>query len=84
VAFAREVELVSPVAADYLERFRRELLPPTKEHRSSMQEDIEQGRRTEIDALNGAVWRMGTESGVDTPVNELLTRMIHFLEQGER
>jgi 2-dehydropantoate 2-reductase len=80
VAYARGVELVSPVASEYIERFERELLPPTREHRSSMQEDIEQGRRTEIDALNGAVWRMGAESGVDTTVNELLTRMIHFLE----
>ncbi len=79
VAAARGVELVSPVAAEYLERFERELLPPTREHRSSMQEDIEQGRRTEIGALNGAVWRMGAESDVDTPVNELLTRMIHFI-----
>jgi 2-dehydropantoate 2-reductase len=79
VAAARGVELVSPVAAEYLERFEHELLPPTREHRSSMQEDIEQGRRTEIGALNGAVWRMGAESDVDTPVNELLTRMIHFI-----
>jgi len=79
VAAVRGIELVSPVAADYLSRLKNELLPPTRNHRSSMQEDIEQHRRTEIDALNGAVWRMGTESGIDTPVNELLTRMIHFL-----
>jgi 2-dehydropantoate 2-reductase len=80
VAAVRGVELVSPVAADYLDRLRNELLPPTRDHRSSMQEDVEQHRRTEIDALNGAVWKMGEDSGIDTPVNELLTRMIHFLE----
>lgn len=80
VASARGVELVSPDPGTYLERFRDELLPPTREHRSSMQEDIEAGRRTEIDALNGAVWRMGAERGVATPVNETLTRMISFLE----
>ncbi|MBU1671637.1 MAG: ketopantoate reductase family protein [Actinobacteria bacterium] len=80
VAAARGVEPVSPTPADYLARFREDLLPPTRLHRSSMQEDIEQGRRTEIDALNGAVWRMGSEAGIPTPANELLTRMIHFLE----
>jgi len=80
VAEAEGVELVSPTPRDYLNRFKDELLPPTREHRSSMQEDIEQGRRTEIDALNGAVWRMGTASGVAAPANELLTRMISFLQ----
>jgi 2-dehydropantoate 2-reductase len=81
VAASQDVELVSPDPAAYLERFRDELLPPTREHRSSMQEDIERGRRTEIEALNGAVWRMGAERGVPTPANELLTRMIRFRER---
>jgi 2-dehydropantoate 2-reductase len=80
VAEATGVELVSPDADAYMERFARDLLPPTREHRSSMQEDIEQERRTEIAALNGAVWRMGEELGMPTPVNELLTRMVRFLE----
>ena len=80
VAAAHGVELVSTNPASYLDRFRDRLLPPTREHRSSMQEDIEQGRRTEIDALNGAVWRMGEKRGVPTPINETLTRMIRFLE----
>ncbi len=80
VAEAEGVELVSPTPRDYMRRFYDELLPPTREHRSSMQEDIEQGRRTEIDALNGAVWRMGSARGVATPANELLTRMIGFLQ----
>jgi 2-dehydropantoate 2-reductase len=45
-----------------------------------MQEDIEQGRQTEIDALNGAVSRLGKKHGLDTPVNEALTGMIRFME----
>lgn len=80
VAASRGVDLVSPTPADYLSRFHNALLPPTRLHRSSMQEDIEQGRRTEIDALNGAVWRVGSEAGIPTPSNELLTKMIQFLE----
>jgi 2-dehydropantoate 2-reductase len=80
VAGGRGVDLVSPGPDEYLARFTRDLLPPTREHRSSMQEDIEHGRRTEIEALNGAIWRMGEELGVDTPVNAVLTGMIRFLQ----
>lgn len=81
VAAARGIDLVSSDVATYLQRLRCELLPPTREHRSSMREDMESGRRTEIESLNGAVCRLGAESGVGTPVNEALTRMIRFLEQ---
>jgi 2-dehydropantoate 2-reductase len=80
VAEAEGVDLVSPGPGEYISRFARDLLPPTRDHRSSMQEDIEQGRRTEIDALNGAIVSMATERGLDVPVNETLTRMIKFLE----
>lgn len=81
VADARGVALVSPGPDEYLARFARDLLPPTRGHRSSMQEDIEQGRRTEISALNGAVARMARESGMDVPTNWILTEMIAFLER---
>lgn len=79
VAAAEGVDLVSPGPREYLDRFQRDLLPPTRDHRSSMQEDVEQGRRTEIDALNGAIARMGAARGIETPANEVLTAMICFL-----
>lgn len=80
IASAVGIDPVSPDPAAYLKRFRDKLLPPTRDHRSSMQEDIDQGRRTEIEALNGSIWRLGRKYGVETPSNELLTRMIRFLE----
>jgi 2-dehydropantoate 2-reductase len=80
VAGAEGIELVSPDPDSYLQRFKYELLPPTREHRSSMQEDIEQGRRTEIDALNGAIVRLASAHRVVVPANEVLTGMIKFLE----
>lgn len=79
VADARGVTPVSPGPDEYMKRFYDELLPPTRNHRSSMQEDVEQARRTEIDALNGAIWRMAAEDGIDVPANEMLTRMIRFI-----
>ena len=37
-----------------------------------MQKDIMEGRRSELDAQNGAVVRMGRELGIPTPVNAFI------------
>ncbi len=52
----------------------------TASNRSSMLMDILGGRRTEIDAINGAVVHRGRELGVAVPVNETLTHLVHALE----
>jgi 2-dehydropantoate 2-reductase len=39
---------------------------------SSMQRDIMAGRRSELDAWNGAVVRLGREAGVETPVHAFI------------
>ena len=39
---------------------------------ASMQKDIMEGRRSELEAQNGAVVRMGRELGVSTPINEFI------------
>jgi len=57
------------------------LLPPTVDHRASMLQDILAGRKTEIDALNGAISRYGREYGLPTPYNDLLTALIKFKEE---
>jgi 2-dehydropantoate 2-reductase len=46
-------------AASYASHFYDELLPPTREHESSMLQDVRAGRRTEIDALCGEIARRG-------------------------
>lgn len=81
VAQAEGVEMVSPDPRSYMERFERELLPPTRQHRSSMQEDVRHHRRTEIEALNGSICRMAREHGIQAPFNEALAGMIRFLEK---
>lgn len=67
-------------APAFLEAFYAEMLPPTRAHPSSMLQDIRQGRRTEVDSLNGAVVSLGRDHGVATPVNELMVALVHFLE----
>ena len=54
----------------------------TGANRSSMLQDVDRGRRTEIDALNGAVVRLGENLGVETPVNRALTALVKGLEHG--
>lgn len=53
----------------------------TAQNKSSMLQDLEKGRRTEIDAINGAVSRMGAERGVPCPVNRLLTCLVKASEE---
>lgn len=46
---------------------------------SSMRRDVEEGRPTEIEAINGAVVRLGRERGVLTPVNQALAALVRVL-----
>jgi 2-dehydropantoate 2-reductase len=50
----------------------------------SMWQDIEKGRKTEVDFVNGYVMRKGKEVGVKTPANELVTNVIKQIETGEK
>ncbi|MGE5404368.1 MAG: ketopantoate reductase family protein [Candidatus Saccharibacteria bacterium] len=69
-----------PDAENYIKDFYTKLVPPTANHHPSMLQDIQRGRRTEIDALNGAVCRLGGIYGVPTPVNETITRLVKAKE----
>lgn len=45
--------------------------------RSSMWEDLQAGRRTEIDYLNGAVVSLAESIGCSAPANRHITAMVH-------
>jgi 2-dehydropantoate 2-reductase len=47
---------------------------------SSTAQDIERGKRTEIDSLNGYVVRHGVEAGIPVPVNQTLYTLMKLLE----
>jgi 2-dehydropantoate 2-reductase len=49
----------------------------------SMWQDIEKGRKTEVDFVNGYVMRKGKEVGVNTPANEMVTSVIKQIEDGK-
>jgi len=48
--------------------------------RSSTAQDMARGKRTEIEALNGYVAKLGTEFGVPTPVNQTLYALVKLQE----
>lgn len=51
---------------------------------SSTAQDVQRGKRTEIDSLNGYVVRRGAEHGVPTPVNSTLTALVKLLEESAK
>ena len=59
-----------------------EVCAATAENRSSMLQDIEAGKKTEINYLNGALVRCGKETGVAAPLNSFLTHLVQALETG--
>jgi 2-dehydropantoate 2-reductase len=68
VARARGVEL----EAGIVDRMMRTAEGFAPESKPSMLVDVEKGNRLEIDALNGAVARLGAELGVATPANRFI------------
>ena len=46
-----------------------------------MLQDLERGRRTGIDFINGYVSRLAGEVGVLTPMNSAIADLVHQLEQ---
>jgi 2-dehydropantoate 2-reductase len=61
--------------------FLNSLAPDGK---TSMLQDIEAGRRTEIEIFAGKVVELGHKHGIATPVNETLVRIVRVLEASEQ
>jgi 2-dehydropantoate 2-reductase len=49
-------------------------------HKPSMLQDIEAGRRTEVDFINGKIIEYGVRAGVATPFNSTLRALVKALE----
>ena len=81
---AREVARVATasgvaLAEDDAVRWWREMATLTGPNKSSMLQDVEAGRPTEVDAICGAVFRMGERRGVDAPLNQAMTVLVSAL-----
>lgn len=67
-------------STDFLEVFYNKLVPDTAEHKSSTLQDIMAKKRTEIDALNGAVIRLAEKYNIEVPYNLVIYNLIKFIE----
>lgn len=66
---------------DFFSYFMTKLIPPTREHISSMIQDIKRRGKTEIDSMCGAIYRYGLKHNFYAKVNFSLWKIIKSLEQ---
>jgi 2-dehydropantoate 2-reductase len=75
VARANEIALGSdyyPFCVNYIKN--------AGNHKPSMLQDIEAGRRTEIDYINGKIVEYGLQAGIATPYNTMIRGLVKALE----
>jgi 2-dehydropantoate 2-reductase len=53
----------------------------TRENRSSMGQDFDYKRKTEIDAINGAIVKEAKSLGIPVPYNQMITDLIRVIEK---
>lgn len=61
----------------------KEVARLTADNKSSMLQDIEGGKRTEIDSICGAIMTLGMEKEIPTPVNSSLMAIIKGIEASQ-
>jgi 2-dehydropantoate 2-reductase len=67
--------------ADMVHR-TREVISETAANSSSMLQSIQQGKRTEIDSINGKLVSLGKDHGIPTPLNEILCLLVNSRAPG--
>jgi len=80
---ARWVPMMLRTPSWFFTRMAQKMLAIDPQARMSMWWDIQQGRLTEIEYLNGAVVAKAKALGLDCPVNKKLVDQLHQLERGE-
>jgi 2-dehydropantoate 2-reductase len=81
----REVVAVAPhsgidLGEEDIDRSVRMLMALNPEGKNSMLQDLEAGRKTEVEIFAGKVCRLGAEAGIPTPVNRLFYDILKTLE----
>src|SRR3989442_3675190 len=69
-----------PISEEDAVRQWRAMAALTGTNRSSMLQDVEAGRATEVDAISGAVAREGERRGVPAPLNQAMTLLVSAVD----
>jgi 2-dehydropantoate 2-reductase len=85
-ALMREVLVLAQVAGvnlveQDLDEWYSTLNTLSPQGKTSMLQDIEAGRKTEVEIFGGKVVELGQAHGIPTPVNQTVLRIIRVLEQ---
>jgi 2-dehydropantoate 2-reductase len=76
--------IVGPEIGQVTEEDLHDLCERTADNRSSMLQDVRNGKRTEIHALNGVVVEEARRHGRDAPVNRVVVQLVTALEEARR
>jgi 2-dehydropantoate 2-reductase len=84
-AVTREIGVTLPWSdeAAFCVYIRDEILRPMADHPVSMLQDIQAGKLTEIDHINGPIIDLGKKYGIPTPYNTCITGLVHCIEASE-
>lgn len=66
-----------------LDKFNADMARRKDSQRPSMAQDVEKGRPTEIDHINGLIVERGTSHGIPTPLNAAICNVIRNIEAGK-
>jgi hypothetical protein len=80
VAAAENVKPFWARAEEYLDHLRRKQIPQTERHHTSMLDDIERVKKTEINFLNAVFVDLGKKHNITTPVKESIGNFFYSME----
>lgn len=83
---SREVVEISrkagiPLSEEDIQKYAQIIATLSPEGKPSMLQDVEAGRKTEVEIFSGTVIDLGRKYVVATPVNDMLFRLLKAIEQ---
>lgn len=66
-----------------LEKYYSQSFRVAAKLKASMLQDLEHGRLTEVDSIDGVIGTVGRKYGVPTPASDLVVALVHAYERGE-
>jgi len=76
-----QVEGISLSNLDMIQR-TKEVIKDTAKNYSSMLQSVQQGKKTEIESINGKLIKIGKQHRIDTSLNKILVELVTSLNTG--
>lgn len=76
-----DIEMKDPSELEEKKAYIKKLWTQHRKLKASMLQDLEKGRKTEIDAINGQVCKTGRETGIKTPYNDMAVAVVKAAQE---